>query len=216
MKILLAPVGEQTKPIYEGFKHIKDVNRVYLLASDKTLKYAEEISAGLSEVYEIEIITVKADNLDDVMEKITEKLSKHDCYKNIISNITGGTKIMSLACYIVSSFYSGDAFYIFKDGNDLKHVDAPILKVNLKDVLKYTGTRFRILNYIQSSKKNLTEIARNINIKNSTLNRHITILLEHNLVKNQRSGREVLIEITKTGKLFYNLVLLNEKRRKIL
>jgi len=214
MKILLAPVGEQTKPIYEGFKHIKDVNRVYLLASDKTLKYAEEISARLSEVYEIEIITIEADNLDDIIEKITEKISKHNCYKNIISNITGGTKIMSLACYIVTSFYSGDAFYLFKDTGE--YVDAPILKVNLKNVLSYNSTRFKILKCIQNTQKNLTEIAKTINIKNSTLNRHITILSEHNLVKNQRFGREVLIEITKTGKLFYNLVLLHEKRRKIL
>ncbi len=77
----------------------------------------------------------------------------------------------------------------------------------------YKSTRFRILECIYSSKKNLTEIAKTINIKNSTLNRHVTLLAEHNLIKTERTGREVKVEISKTGSLFYNLVLLNEKRK---
>ncbi len=96
MHIMFIPVGEQTEPIYEGFRHVKEVDKVYLLASGKTEKYAVEIRDKIGAIYKTEIIKIHPEKLDDIMEKLMDIIAENKD-KKIISNITGGTKVMSHA-----------------------------------------------------------------------------------------------------------------------
>lgn len=206
MTIMFVPIGEQIKPIYEGFKYVKNVDKVYLLASKKTLKYANEVNEKISEIYNTEIIDINPEELDDVICKLIEIAEKHRNEK-VISNVTGGTKIMSLSCYILCSYLGGDAFYIFKtDDNKMKCIEMPILKIKLNSIIDEKSTRSRILEKLMEHEYNsLTSLAKDLRIKNSTLSALLDDLQEQGLVKLGRTGRKLKIEISKTGKIIYKI-----------
>lgn len=210
------PVGEQKKPLMEGMRYIKEINRIYLIATKDTYQVAIDIQEKLQEIYEeIYIIKTSPFNLDVIVQSLIDEVISKNHGKHIISNITGGTKIMSLACYILTSLYEGDVFYIFKgENNEMQYVEAPALKVDLRKVVSYGNKRYYILKKLENKDYNVIMLANDLNIKSSTLNGHISKLVKHDLVRTRRDGREVKISITNTGKLFYKLVSLDGKKDK--
>lgn len=208
MKIFLIPAGEQVKPLYEGFRYVKNVDLVYLLCSSFTKVKAEEIKEKLSTVYKINIIESKAERIDEIIDDIIAAIGDFK-NKKIISNISGGTKIMSLACYILSSYTQGFSFYIFKDSEGgMKYVEVPSLKINIDSVVKYNSKKFEILEKLSKGDYFLNQISKELNIKSSTANAHIYTLERAGIVKTKRVGRKLMIRITTTGRLVYNLVRL--------
>jgi len=206
MAIMFVPVGEQIKPIYEGFKYVKNIEKVYLIASNKTERYAHDIKKRIEYIYDTEIVLVDPEKLDDIMEKLIDVVSENKD-KEIISNITGGTKVMSHACYILCSYLGGDAFYIFKrDDGSMEYVDMPMLKIKLNSVIEDRSTRERILEKLMESEyDSMTSLARELRIKDSTLSVILDQLKEQGLVILERSGRNLRIKISKTGKILLRL-----------
>ncbi|MEM4347159.1 MAG: DUF6293 family protein [Candidatus Altiarchaeota archaeon] len=206
MTIMFVPVGEQIKPIYEGFKYVKNVDKVYLLASKKTIGYASEVSEKIGEIYNTEILDVTPEELDNVICKLIEVAEKHKKDK-VVSNVTGGTKIMSLSCYILCSYLGGDAFYIFKtDEGKMRYIEMPVLKIKLNSIIEEKSTRSRILEKLMEREySSLTSLAKELRIKNSTLSALLDDLSEQGLIKLKREGRKLKIEISKTGKIIYKI-----------
>ena len=206
MAIMFVPVGEQIKPIYEGFKYVKNIEKVYLIASNKTERYAHDIKKRIEYIYDTEIVLVDPEKLDDIMEKLIDVVSENKD-REIISNITGGTKVMSHACYILCSYLGGDAFYIFKrDDGSMEYVDMPMLKIKLNSVIEDRSTRERILEKLMESEyDSMTSLARELRIKDSTLSVILDQLKEQGLVILERSGRNLRIKISKTGKILLRL-----------
>jgi len=206
MAIMFVPVGEQIKPIYEGFKYVKNIEKVYLIASNKTERYAHDIKKRIEYIYDTEIVLVDPEKLDDIMEKLIDVVSENKD-REIISNITGGTKVMSHACYILCSYLGGDAFYIFKrDDGSMEYVDMLMLKIKLNSVIEDRSTRERILEKLMESEyDSMTSLARELRIKDSTLSVILDQLKEQGLVILERSGRNLRIKISKTGKILLRL-----------
>lgn len=206
MYIMFIPVGEQTEPIYEGFRHVKEIDKVYLLASDKTEKHAKEIRDKIGAIYKTEIIKIHPERLDDIMEKLMDIIAENKD-KKIISNITGGTKVMSHACYIISSYLGGDAFYIFKrDDNSMEYVEMPMLKIKLNSIIEEKSTRKRILEKLREKDyDSMTSLAKDLRIKDSTLSVLLDQLEKQGLVNLEREGRNLNIRISKTGKIILKL-----------
>lgn len=206
MAIMFIPVGEQVKPIYEGFKFVKNIGGVYLLASNKTEKYAQEIKSKIEEIYKTEILFIHPERLDDIMEKLIEIIGRNKGQK-IISNITGGTKVMSHACYILCSYLGGDAFYIFKrDDESMEYVEMPMLKIKLNSIIEEKSTRKRILEkLIEKDYGSLSSLAKDLRIKDSTLSALLDSLEEQGLVHLERNKKNLKIKISKTGRIIFRL-----------
>lgn len=206
MAIMFIPVGEQVKPIYEGFKFVKNIGGVYLLASNKTEKYAQEIKSKIEEIYKTEILFIHPERLDDIMEKLIEIIGRNKGQK-IISNITGGTKVMSHACYILCSYLGGDAFYIFKrDDESMEYVEMPMLKIKLNSIIEEKSTRKRILEkLIEKDYGSLSSLAKDLRIKDSTLSDLLDSLEEQGLVHLERNKKNLKIKISKTGRIIFRL-----------
>jgi len=206
MAIMFIPVGEQVKPIYEGFKYVRGVDKVYLLASDKTEKYAQNIKNRIEYIYKTEIVQIHPEKLDDIMEKLIDIIAENKDEK-IISNITGGTKVMSHACYILCSYLGGDAFYIFKrDDGSMEYVEMPMLKIKLNSIIEERSTKKRILEKLMKKDyDSLTSLAKELRIRESTLSALLDSLKEQGLIHKERNGRTSRIRISKTGKILLKL-----------
>jgi hypothetical protein len=94
---------------------------------------------------EVKIIIVSEDDLSDAMEKLKcENFSKGDQF---IVNITGGTKVMSIATFTHFGNYNADFYYIPIEVNKIENVktgkDLPLLyRVNVEEYLSLYGLRF--------------------------------------------------------------------------
>ena len=151
---------------------------------------------------------------EKIRDIATKNISKEEPNKNhnmtlnfqVIANITGGTKPMSFASYIFASLYDGYSFYIFKkDDNQMQYVEMPKLSLNL-EIISYKKTRYKILGLIKEKQYNFTQLAKQLNIKSSTLNSHINKLKKDRLVEIELKGREKIIKASKTGIMLYYLI----------
>ncbi|OYT33603.1 MAG: hypothetical protein B6U87_03205 [Candidatus Aenigmarchaeota archaeon ex4484_52] len=215
IKIMIIPVGEQIKPIYEGFRYVEQIDKLFLICTNKTSEFAEEIKEQMSNMYrDINIIQTPAQDFNQICLDLVKNISKEEPNKNhnmtlnfqVIANITGGTKPMSFASYIFASLYDGYSFYIFKkDDNQMQYVEMPKLSLNL-EIISYKKTRYKILGLIKEKQYNFTQLAKQLNIKSSTLNSHINKLKKDRLVEIELKGREKIIKASKTGIMLYYLI----------
>ncbi|MBI2647671.1 hypothetical protein HYW99_04285, partial [Candidatus Woesearchaeota archaeon] len=134
-KILITTVGEQEKPLYEGMKVISKIDKVYLLASDFTDNIAEKIKQNISNLYQADVIKINEKELDSIIDSLIE-LHRKEKNSEFVYNLTGGTKIMSLACHVVASFLGERMLYIFKRGdNSMEIIEVPVLKYNINKII---------------------------------------------------------------------------------
>jgi hypothetical protein len=96
MKIHIALVGAQTLPAYWGILEVNP-DIVYFIHSIKTKEQANQLSKSINiESYLIETNPI---DFNDVKTKINKLLLEENKNSTISIDITGGTKIMSLAAY---------------------------------------------------------------------------------------------------------------------
>lgn len=106
-------IGGQTIPIYNGIKHFP-ADRVFLIHSNETLEQAKLIAGNVKNQ---DIAFVKIDPND--YRNITEIISGYQhLFRGIkvTCNITGGTKLMSLALY-EALFSLPDVDFLYIDQN---------------------------------------------------------------------------------------------------
>ena len=158
IKIMIIPVGEQIKPIYEGFRYVKELDKIFLLCTGKTEVFATEIKNKITAIHsDVKIINTSAEDFNqiclDLVKNISREKPKINCHLpeeekidfQVIANMTGGTKPMSFASYIFASLYDGYSFYIFKkDNEEMEYVEMPKLALNFEKVLNYGKTRYKI------------------------------------------------------------------------
>ncbi|MDR1898215.1 MAG: DUF1887 family protein [Prevotellaceae bacterium] len=98
---------------------------------------------------EVKIIIVSEDDLPDTMKKLeSENFGKEDRF---IVNITGGTKVMSIATFTHFGDYNADFYYIPIEVNKIENVktgeDLPLhYRVNVEEYLSLYGLRFEFDN----------------------------------------------------------------------
>lgn len=201
--VLVVTVGEQEKPLYEGFKRIRSIDKVYLLASRFSEKYAEDIKQGISKIYESEIVMINEKNLQETINMVIE-LHKKEKKCNFVYNITGGTKIMSVACHVVASFLGEEIFYIFKDKESMEFISVPVLKYNLIDLIDKKDKKYQILRILSENKLILTALSDKLKLKKPTVLGHLDKLLKYNLIATESNTKNY--SITDTGKIFLNLL----------
>lgn len=211
-KILIIPVGEQITPLMYGIKYLGDVEDVLLLHSQETLKIAKKLEKKLKETKLFKnIYKIKVDprDISDVLDNLSKFFKNYVKDKNnkterikIVVNLSGGTKIMSIACYIFSIFFEGECFYIFKKNDDMEFVEVPTIRVKLFEEIMPESKKYQILKLLKDSPKTLREIAGSVKIKDSTAYYHVLVLQKYGWIRFENKK----YFITNLGRLILSII----------
>ncbi len=201
LKVMIIPVGEQIKPLLYGFRYFTEIDDVILVYSEESKIFAKELEKRLkamSIVKRIVMVECKAESLPSLLKEISSKIKELYTSKNIelISNITGGTKIMSLSCYILSSLFNGKSFYIFKEDDSMKFVEVPTINSKIIEFLKESEIRVRILQSIGEDGIKLKDLSKIVGRSKATLIYYLNKFHELGLI-DKKYDKYVLTELGK-------------------
>lgn len=119
-KIIVSLVSEQTIPNLEFIKEKFNKNDELLFITTTSMENngnREWILNALGKEIPYETIIVDAFSFDDIESKLAESLNDEDLY---LVNLTGGTKIMSLAVYDFFKSLNSQIFYLTGRGQYIK------------------------------------------------------------------------------------------------
>lgn len=117
MKYQIALVGGQLLPIYVGIKEFSP-DKIHFIVSKESVESLNNLKpmiAGMSQS-EHKCNAFEFYEIKTICEKIIQKLNPED---SIIFNLTGGTKIMVLACQAIIHEKGLNGFYINQDDSFL-------------------------------------------------------------------------------------------------
>ena len=128
-KLIITLVSEQTIPNVQFLKWYfsNNLRTVDLLCistkkmeqKNKSLYTKNALSYLEKFISNTETIIVEENNIDDIKEKLNGFMSKNH-YQSIVSNITGGTKVMSLALYECACTLQNSEIFYQPIGEDLQ------------------------------------------------------------------------------------------------
>lgn len=204
-RIMIIPVGEQIEPLIRGIRFYKEIDEIFLLHSHETEKEANKICRmieNLKIVEKIYKIKCMPADLASVISSLVEKLTNYNNAK-IIVNLTGGTKIMSLGCYIFANLYGGECFYIFKKDKNMVFIEVPPIKNNIIEKIKNSKKRSLILLTLNKTEKmSIKEASKIFNLKSSTISYYFEELLKEGLLIKENKK----YKISTLGKLVAELI----------
>jgi CRISPR locus-related DNA-binding protein len=207
-KVMLIPVGEQIAPLLHGFRYFNEIDDVVLLFSEETKGQADKMNSYLEKMEIVKrIIKIKcrAEDLISILEELVMKFK--EMYQNeeieLIANITGGTKVMSLACFIFSSIMNGKSFYIFKTKDSMKFLQIPNMNLKFVKVLKTSKTRQQLIDILEKSDNlRLKDLSKMLNKSKATLAYYLNEFIENGLIERKDNK----YSITEMGR-FISLIL---------
>lgn len=144
-KVLVSLVSKQTIPNIEFINEFREKIDCYLFISTDFMENSKMdrtnciLKGAKLQKDESEIIIVKEDSINDIEKKLN-KLSKDDKY---IVNLTGGTKIMSIATYNYFNSQNADIYYKPIRTNQ-------ILSVKDESLVKNIQSKISVLDYLTS------------------------------------------------------------------
>ncbi len=205
-KIMITTVGEKEEPILEGFRHHSGIDEVYFLCSKETLGIAENLRHTIERLYpEVKVIITDASRLDVILTDLKNNIR---CRKGdtVISNITGGTKIMVLGLYIFTMAVGGKAFYIFKKEDDgMEYLEVPLLKLDLSQFAGFRGQRYRIAQILREGELTQHSISKKVNLKDTTVKAHLEKMERAGMITYRYDGKRKFVSLTDTGKTLLEL-----------
>ena len=212
MEVHIATVGLTKEPIFHGV-NTYPVDKLILLHSndDKSKENSLEIAKVVKEMKIIcEIQEVDAFDLENVMITIMD-LHKKYVQDNLSINLTGGTKVMASAA-LLAGYILGVRVYYIQDGSIEKNkgkgikeltIELPVPKTNITDLEE---TQRNMLAYIYQEKGYLeranTAIHEALKISKQNASYHLKQLVEKELISLTIDGRNKIVKLTNTGKLF--------------
>lgn len=206
-KIYVASVGEEKRPVFYGLKHVRYVDKILLVHSNETKDVAYEIKDVFDElgIYETLLVEVDPRSIDDVIDELVKFVKKHSLINyEYVSNISGGTKPMSIGVYIFTSIMNGESFYVFKKSeNEMEILDIPSLKIDIEGILgvrKRSKAKIRICKALIESPRTLSELSRSLGYSKTSIKFHLEFLENNGLIRKNKK-----IEITPLGKIAVSL-----------
>lgn len=117
MKHQIALVGGQLLPIYVGIKEFSP-DKIHFIVSKESIESLTNLKPMISSIFQSDYRCNAFDfyEIKSVCEKIIEKINPED---TITFNLTGGTKIMVLACQAIIHEKGLNGFYINQDDSFL-------------------------------------------------------------------------------------------------
>jgi CRISPR locus-related DNA-binding protein len=202
-EIQIALVGLTPEAITAGLR-FKKADKIYLLHSKETLKYAEKLDKDLSAVgyAKIYLEEINPFELNSTVYKIIEIKNK-EVNNNISINITGGTNLMAGAATSAAYFCGASAFYVLFDKKNKQSTGIYELPIpNLPYFKNLNKEKREILTFV--SKKGQVkqiDIARDLGKTPQAISRHLKTLKRMKFVNIEENGREKIVNLTNEGKL---------------
>ncbi|MEM1988964.1 MAG: ArsR family transcriptional regulator [Candidatus Woesearchaeota archaeon] len=197
-KILFVSVGEQEVPILKTFSSISGYETIYLISSNKTKNVAQEIKKKISQIYEkVEIELVDAYDLHEILSKIL-KLSNG---KVVEFNLTGGTKVMTLAFYIAAILLESKCIYYSLED---RLIEIPVISRSWFN-RNLNGKKIHILNYLLKKNYAVKELSEILKLSPQTVEGHLKTLEYLNFIRREKVGKNTCISITEIGKLYVEI-----------
>jgi len=164
MKHQITIVGGQITPIFWGIKE-KNPDIIHILYS-KDSRHHVPIIKNIFPNKQFFSYQVNPFNFDEIKEKVEEIILTYpdDIFE---LNLTGGTKVMALACQNIFNILSLNSFYI-DQGNKIfdfrKHIYSSITtKINLNTFINLSGHRKYTSNKLKDFSNDEIAFAENIN-----------------------------------------------------
>jgi CRISPR-associated protein Csa3 len=223
MSVLIATVGGTENVVKLGFRMMENVEKVILIPGkpfeqvmEKSEIKREKVRADpVQKAYElkksledfgakVEIEPVNPLDFKECLVKIIKLIHEHIGRNDIVVNVTGGTKPMSLAAMNAACMCSCKAFYVQeKDTGDIK-VDLPISSPNYING-KYGSQAEKILAYLLEKQIRLEKpveeyndeelanfvsgsIARGIDVEPNSITNKLQMMEADGLIKSKRGS----------------------------
>lgn len=211
LNIHIALVGQNPKPILEGFHLYRAIDKLYLLHSTETRKIANDIQMKIKQISDIEIFLEKIDpfSMESVVYVILE-IGKKEVNQNIFVNMTGGTNIMAGSACAASYFLGAQAYYVLDKRKtvSIKSQQSLLIELPIPKIPSYTSLEpmQRIMLKTISKKESCDSsfLKEQTKISPQNLSYHIKTLKKKNLIevdRNQTDPRKLIIRLTNAGKL---------------
>lgn len=216
MEIHIATVGLTKEPIFHGV-NAYPIDKLILIHSndDKSKENSQEIASTIKEMkIECEIVEVDAFDLEDVLITIMEIHRKY-AQELLSINLTGGTKVMASAALLAGYILGLRVYYILdgsigkNKGKSIKEltIELPVPRVNIHDLEQ---TQKEILSFIFKEggrlEKANTVLHEEIKITKQNASYHLKQLTKKDLISLTIDGRNKIVNLTNTGKLFARIV----------
>lgn len=203
--------------------------KIILLTSDleETKKEAENLAKLTSSLIDTEIIEISYRELDKSLEQLKNVIEKNkEKYDKIYANISGGTRIVSIALVLLSQYYPINVLYAvpkihtkegpYKTKGVLRIIELPVL--NLRSVIKLSKSEKALIDLISLEPLSFSQL-----IKKYAINKKINLndlkmrdlksrfsytlkkLAEKNIIQKQVKNRNLFVSLTNTGKFMLSL-----------
>lgn len=136
MVVLFATLGFTPQAVIPALKHIGDLERVVVFHShDKRSRDAKEEVRKSCESIGVDFSSYEMKDVYSITDSVSEMSSVIKEYnaRDVIFNITGGTKMMASAALLLCVMKGIKAIYVRE--TDGKVLDAPLLRMSYSDVL---------------------------------------------------------------------------------
>lgn len=203
MVVLIVTVGQKREPIYETIKQTDKIKKIFYLATEETKENAESLKKEFKNLYDSEMVVVEPDSFYDIIS-VAADIVKHQ-KEEVVFNITGGTKTMSLACYSLAAINDNKCFYIYYYKGMMKKIELPIINIPNIEAVKKNKRKYQILEFLSSENKSLSDISSKLNLKKPTIFGHLEKLEKMKLIGKSGRQKNLKFHITESGKILLRL-----------
>jgi hypothetical protein len=194
---------------------------------EETKKEAAELKKLVSTIIDAEIVQISYSNLGDTIQQLKKIIEKNEGkYEKIYANISGGTRIVSVALVLLSQYYPIQVLYavpkehtpngLYKTKGVRKIMELPTIR--LQNVTQLKESEEKVMGFLGnkpvSFSRLMKDYAKSANIKLDDLTMRdlkarfsytLKNLKNKNLIKTEMRERQLYITLSETGDFFMKL-----------
>lgn len=114
--ILISLIGEQPAPNLLPTQHLQPQESL-LVCTDRTRKTAERLKKVLAPICPCHLHSIDGYNIEAAQKELGAVVDQHYDDKTFVFNLTGGTKLMSLAAFLLAQERQASFLYFQSEGN---------------------------------------------------------------------------------------------------
>ena len=213
-------VGNEWDRILKVLKKYPCEKAVFITSGlEKTRKEAEKLAKAVSPLMDTEIATIHYRDLELALAQLKELIEKNiDKYEKIYVNISGGTKIISIAFMLLSQYYPLSIVYAvpeyageIKSKKTNRIIELPT--INFRNLIRLSKTEKEIIRIIGGKELNFTELVqeyakkKNIALNDlkirdlkSRFSYTLKMLKEKSMINTEIKDKRLIVCLSPTGK----------------
>ena len=215
----IAVVGNEQGTVLKLLKRYPCEKAIFITSGiEKTDKEAEKLAKTVSPLIDTEIAVAHYRDLELVLVQLKRIIEKNiGKYDRIYVNISGGTKIISIAFMLLSQYYPLNLVYMTKQTR--RTVELPTF--NLRALIKLSKTEKDVIKIIAGKEITFTELVQEYaKRKNFALNDlkmrdlksrfsyTLKMLKEKSMINTDIKNKKLLVSLSSTGKFITKIYMI--------